>query len=507
MNISILSARYLLTAIMTGGIFLSTAIAQTTSDADNHKPRLIVLSDIGNEPDDQMSMVRLMLYSNEIDIEGLIATTSTWLKNGTNPQTIRDIISDYGVVRPNLLLHANDWPLADKLLSTVSVGQAAYGMAAVGSDKMSAGASAIIDAADRQDSRPLWISLWGGANTLAQALLHVRETRTPEQLHTFVTKLCVYSISDQDDAGAWIRREFPELFYIVSPSSQDSGDYAHATWTGISGDVYYRNGDGADGSTITNEWLEKNIRNKGPLSKHYLKFAFIMEGDTPAFLGLTNNGLASATNPSWGGWGGRYILRKPHGENRPIWTQGGDEFGRITSRDTVTGIDGRIRVSDQATIWRWRTAFQHDFAARMDWTINSFAKANHNPVVIVNNFRGTAPIYITVKPGEQLKLDASKSSDPDKQKLHYHWFHYAEAGFSGSEQMAEVFIKNPDSAIASITPSTKCQPMWMHSTAPCTKGLAHVILAVTDEGKPNLTSYRRIILSMQDDSAPLPKEP
>ena len=41
-----------------------------------NKHRLVVITDIGNEPDDFMSMVRLMLYSNQIDIEGLIASTS-----------------------------------------------------------------------------------------------------------------------------------------------------------------------------------------------------------------------------------------------------------------------------------------------------------------------------------------------------------------------------------------------------------------------------------------------
>jgi uncharacterized membrane protein len=40
------------------------------------KPRLIVLTDIGGDPDDQQSMVRLMVYANEFDIEGLIASAS-----------------------------------------------------------------------------------------------------------------------------------------------------------------------------------------------------------------------------------------------------------------------------------------------------------------------------------------------------------------------------------------------------------------------------------------------
>ena len=70
------------------------------------KPRMIVISDIGNEPDDQMSLVRLLLYSNELDIEGLIATTSTWQKTATHPETMRKLVEAYGQVRPNLVLNA-----------------------------------------------------------------------------------------------------------------------------------------------------------------------------------------------------------------------------------------------------------------------------------------------------------------------------------------------------------------------------------------------------------------
>src|SRR5207247_4840461 len=141
----------------------------------------------------------------------------------------------------------------------------------------------------------------------------VRATRSPQDLAKFVARLRVYSISDQDDAGPWIRKEFPDLFYVVRPSSANSGEYYEATWTGISGDVYYRNGEGADFSTVTNEWLGANIRGKGPMGKQYPKFAFIMEGDTPSFLGLIDNGLSSWWSPSWGGWGGRYTFRQPYG--------------------------------------------------------------------------------------------------------------------------------------------------------------------------------------------------
>ena len=98
---------------------------------------------------------------------------------------------------------------------------------------------------------------------MAQALLQVRETRTPDEVKAFVEKLRVYSISDQDDAGPWLRRDFPGLFYIVQPSTPTGAEYYYATWTGISGDAFYRNGAGADFTTVTNEWLDANIRNIG----------------------------------------------------------------------------------------------------------------------------------------------------------------------------------------------------------------------------------------------------
>ncbi len=457
---------------------------------------MIIISDIGNEPDDQMSLVRLLLYSNEIDLEGLVASTSTWQKTVVHPETMRSLIHAYGQVRPNLLLHAKGWPTAEELDGRVFTGQSGYGMAATGPDRMSEGAAAIIRAADRSDDRPLWITVWGGVNTLAQALMRVRATRTAEQVDAFIEKLRVYSISDQDDAGPWIRREFPNLFYIVEPSTPTGGEYYYATWTGISGDNYYRNGAGADFTTVTNEWLDANIRSKGPLGKVYPRFAFIMEGDTPSYLGLIDNGLNAYRRPDWGGWGGRYIYRQPYGETRPIWTQGGDLFLRVTSQDQVTGADGRPYISDQATIWRWREAFQNDFAARMNWTVADYAHANHNPVLEVNGQSGTAPIFLDATVGQPVVLDASHSHDPDGQKLHFHWFHYPEAGGTGTV-LAALTIADGDTAKATVTPTATCRPAWLPITGPCpATGSAHIILAVTDEGSPRLTSYRRVILTV-----------
>lgn len=477
---------------------IAQAIPPSHVDNFAGHPRVIVISDIGNEPDDQMSLVRLLLYSNELDIEALIAATSTWQKNALHPETMRSIIRAFGQVRSNLLLHAPGWPTAEELDSRVYSGQPGYGMAATGPDRMSEGAHAIVEAADRKDDRPLWISVWGGTNTLAQALQYVRASRSPEELDRFIAKLRVYSISDQDDAGPWIRREFPNLFYIVQPSTPTGADYYYATWTGISGDAYYRNCSGADFTSVTNEWLQANIRAKGPLGKLYPRFLFIMEGDTPSFLGLIDNGLNAYRRPDWGGWGGRYIFRQPYGETHPIWTQGGDLFSRVTSQDTVTGAEGRRYTSDQSTIWRWREAFQNDFAARMDWTIKDYAHANHNPLLVVNGQPGTAPILIDADIGKPVTLDASGTRDPDGQRLEYRWFPYGEAG-STEASLAQVTISGADQAKATVTATATCRPAWLKlNNIGCpASGTAHIILAVTDDGSPRLTSYRRIILNVK----------
>lgn len=491
-------------ALLGGCVSLEAqALPEPTVDRFAGKPRVAIISDIGNEPDDQMSFVRLLVYSNEFELEALIAATSTWQKTATHPETMHTLIHAYGNVRKNLELHARGWPGADYLDRRVFSGQPAYGLAATGEGKNSPGSKALADSVERDDPRPLWICIWGGANTLAQALIDLRARKSSDEMGRLISRLRIYSISDQDDAGPWIRREFPGLFYIVDPSRPNSENYYHATWTGISGDIYYRNGEGADSTTVTNEWLEENIRARGPLGKCYPRFMFIMEGDTPSFLGLIDNGLNGYRHPDWGGWGGRYVYLQPYGEPHPIWSQGGDEFARANSQDAVTGGDGRTHVSDQATIWRWREAFQNDFAARMDWTVKDFAHANHNPIAVVNGKAGSAPIEMEANAGQTITLDASGSTDPDGQSLSYRWFLYPEAGLTGTHG-ADVSLSGGDGPTAKATVKSACRPLWLPGV-PCRgSGVMHVILAVTDNGSPRLTSYRRVIIKVNAEVQPTP---
>lgn len=463
-------------------LLMALAIALPATAQRAEKPRVIVLTDIENEPDDAESLVRFLVYANQFDVEGLIATTSTHMRERVSPGRIRQIVSAYGKVQPNLLRHEPGYPTAQKLLSLVSEGKPVFGMAAVGKGMDSPGSEALIAAVDRADPRPVWVLVWGGPNVLAQALWKVRATRSPAALAKFVAKLRVYTISDQDDSGPWIREHFPKLFYIASPGIHAGGAYHQSTWSGISGDRFHGRFTGADFSLVDKPWLAANIQSKGPLGAEYPTPEFMMEGDTPSFLYLIDNGLGSPEHPDWGSWGGRYELYLPRTEKwfirpetRPLWTNAFDE---------VLGVDGLWHTGHQETIWRWRSAYQNDFAARMDWTVKPRAEANHPPSVKI------ATGQIRAKPGGRVTLEAI-ATDPDGDALDYRWFLYGEPGsfiLSSGRTGAPLSIDDADKARASfVVPKNRDFP----------GGTMHIIVAVTDRGSPGLTRYGRMIIDVR----------
>jgi Cellulose-binding protein Sde0182, C-terminal domain/Cellulose-binding Sde182, nucleoside hydrolase-like domain len=252
--------------------------------------------------------------------------------------------------------------------------------------------------------------------------------------------------------------------------------------------------------------VNTHIRAKGAPGAHYPYPCCIHEGDTPAFLGLIDNGLASGMSPAFGGWGGRYVWRQFSGEPRPFWTQGGDVYpGNDNSQDTVVGVDGVAHTSDQATVWRWRTAFQHDFAARMDWTVNDAAHANHAPVAVVNGQSGRAPVLLDARVGTPVVLDAGGTRDPDGNGLAYRWYFYPEAGagipgqplFAGPRFAAppDPHVGGPPPLLPRIVVEDATSPRAR--VVPKVAGISHVILEVEDNGTPSLTSYRRIIFAIK----------
>ncbi|NOW48429.1 hypothetical protein FHW96_004617 [Novosphingobium sp. SG751A] len=431
------------------------------------KPRVLVLTDIGNEPDDSESLVRFLLYTNEFDVENLIATTSVWQRDKVQPDLITQRIDAYAKVWPNLTQHAAGYPTADWLRKRVLAGAPLYGMAGVGKGHDTAASRAIIAAVDRPDRQPLWVLAWGGATDLAQALWHVRATRSQAGLERFTARLRIYSISDQDDAGPWLRQTFPRLFWIASIHGWNQ--YGAAAWSGISADRRTAE-NWPDRDKVLDPWLEEHIR-RGPLGALYPLPKFIIEGDTPSFLYLIPNGLGDAEHPDWGSWGGRYVQSAP---NRGLFADTRDIFER----------DGLVWAGNQATVYRWRGAFQNDFAARMAWTLTpDRAKVNHAPLAIINGVSGKAALHIQADSGQTITLDATASSDPDGDALTSHCWQYKDVG--GIPAQPKATIRSPGAGQTEVVLPRVNEASELH-----------FILELRDRGEPALTSYRRVIVTI-----------
>jgi hypothetical protein len=204
-----------------------------------------------------------------------------------------------------------------------------------------------------------------------------------------------------------------------------------------------------------------------------------MEGDTPSFLGLVNNGLSSPENPDYGSWGGRYEFYIPafkkymhEPETRPIWTNADDEvFSTITQA---------YHTSNQATIWRWREAYQNDFAARIDWSNSpNYGAANHPPLAKLDH-----PNKLTVVSGDEVVLSGAPSSDPDGDSLKFQWIVYKEAS-SLNLDLRSFWLEQADTSTASFTAPETNKAKTIH-----------LILQVSDEGIPQLTRYQRVIVNV-----------
>lgn len=433
-------------------------------------PRLIVLTDISSlsqneaEPDDGQSMVRLMLYTNALDLEGLIATSNLGHGQRTRPELIAQVVAAYGKVRPNLLQHDEKYPSASTLAAIIKSGTPVAGPKVpveetIGEGKDTEGSEWIIHVVDKKDPRPVWIVIWGGSADLAQALWKVRATRTAGELKEFISKLRVHMVYDQDSTGPWIKKEFPQLFCI----------FRHHGIRGM-----YR---GGDTTLVRSRWVETNIRhNHGALGALYVNYRGgdiwggklgrvkgIKEGDTPSFLYLLDNGLNVPGHPEWGGWSGRFRKENDHSN---LWTEAVDSVANFKN-----DMDPRM-----AALYRWRPAWQADFAARLDWCVKSYEEANHAPVFKKDDLEKR-----TVVEGRDVELTA-RVTDPDNDNLHYHWYFYPEVG---SYKGALPALMEKANATSFTAPQvTRAETL-------------HVVLEATDNGKPALTSYKRFVITVK----------
>jgi len=460
------------------------------------KPRLLVLTDIGGDPDDTQALVRLLAYANEFRIEGLIATPTSFRdktdpnKFQVNENLIYDVINNYALVRDNLLLNSAGYPTSEELHSKVKCGQMFRSVSNLSPGQTSTGSQQIIKVVDSSDE-PLCIVIWGGAFDLAQALLNVKTERSAEEVDRFISKLRVFAINDQDitfapkGTGEWIYNNFPNLWYIeTGPSWMLSTD---SSFRGM----YQNDSKGGRHPTLpivkpgieklnNKDWVKSNINNCGALGAGYPSHVYqnpgtarntqgVKEGDTPSWFYFLLNGLNDINHPEWGGWGGRYEHLS------------GKHFTDAQDDHWSGNMDGSLR--HKWTVARWREAFQNDFAARMQWCILPYGKTNHNPIAIIDEDSTKDVLFKTVKMGQEIKIDAKASFDPDGNKINYKWWIYHEISSTDA-----IIKKSYGNRI--VVKTSKFSP----------EGEIHVILEVTDDGIPKLFAYRRIIIKVISES-------
>jgi len=460
------------------------------------RARLIVLADMGNEPDEEQQMLHLLMCANEMEIEGLLAVTGKYLRpedpnpyrQKLHPELFTRLIDGHEKVYPNLQLHAPGWPTPGHLRAVTTGGQTGYGIADVGEGKSSPGSELIIAAVTKSDSRPVHIVVNAGANTLAQALRDYRASHSAAELKAFVAKLRVFENGAQDNSGAWICHEFPDIFWVRSnfqtycyggPSNNKLGPH---TWK-----PFAYSPDGQD------EWAAVNVRtNHGALGALYParrmgnRIHFIEGGGTIPWMGLVCHGLTDSAEPSWGGWSGRFSAEK----QTNVWSRHADikadeqssvPFAVHTEMADhwVDPQDGKAYDDTSVPVWRWRAVMFNDFQARMDWCVQPFDKANHYPQAALNGDKTDAILKLSAKPGDTLKFSAAGSTDPDKDALGFSWWFYPEAG------------RKPYGKALPIENAT-AEQITVTVPADAAGKELHLILEVRDESKiVPLVDYRR----------------
>jgi len=413
-------------------------------DAKKEKTRVIIQSDA--EIDDQNSLCRLLLYSNEMEIMGIFYNTTG---GGAYDQWAVDRINAYGEIRNNLLAHAEGYPTKDYLLERL------HRHDAPGVPEM------IVNILLDDDPRPVWYLIWGPGGPLTiGAVMEALQERTEEEIDKALSKLRLFSIWSQsltpccgaDAVAPW----FPNRIFTINSKDQFKAIAYRNDWKNTV--------DPPDAHYISDNFQIAYFENHGPLSDWYIGPSKdkpqTLEGDSPSFMHIIPVGLRSLESPSYGGWGGRF-------ERAPK-----DSVLYVGASDADANFESRL----YKPISRWYEGSQNDYAARCDWAMTAdFTKANHEPIAGLSHHHD-----LKVAKGAVVDLSAEGSWDPDGDALSYKWWRYKDA----DSYAGEITLENADQKKASFTVPQDAAGKDIH-----------IILEVQDDGAPRLTRYRRVIIS------------
>ncbi len=476
------------------------------------RPRTIVTTD--PELDDLNSMIRLLLYSNEVEIEGLIYASSRfhWRGDGmgttfflpdreySEPQAswrwapderfIDEVVDGYENAYTNLAAHDSRYPAPSELRAVVREGNVDF---EGDTSQESPGSRLIADVLLDARPGPVFLQMWAGPSTVARALLSIEERFSGHEDWRSIkagvsAKAIITKFASQDETyDNYIRPRWPDIRVI---------DVAALAWGYMTRETIRPE----DSHLLSAEWLSENVTNVGPLGALYRVWGdnrqmvpgdftdyfhlsgysadelremgyhvwidpqsageWISEGDTTNMLNLLVPSLRGHESPTYGGWGGR-ATRTDVGPDTWVLT------------DTAMGE----RSYDESSITRWFAEAQADFAARLQWTVTPrYEDANHHPILRVD-----PGLDVHAAPGDEVPLRATVE-DPDGDKVVVRWWLYPEAGTCAGG----VALSSECGLSTDVHVPIDAQP----------GSTIHVIAEARDDGYYPLKAYQRVILTV-----------
>ena len=427
------------------------------------KLRTIITQD--GEVDDQNSLRHFLFYANEVELQGIVLTSSKFHWRGmpgrqnpdggpafdrpyrwTGTDWMRRVIDDYEKDYPQLRCHAAGYPDPAYLRGITKVGNVGYRGE---TESATEGSELIRKAILDDDPRRLYLQVWGGCNAIARALMDVQAElehgpHWPQMHRRLSEKIVITACGEQDDCYRdYLGEYWPDICFV---NAVQMGSYAYS-WLCMpegeskqtlradfmvrnilksgsalaSGYCTWMDGQAYEGEAssdqfginpnITREWFGTRL---GLPEPH--PYDFLSEGDSPAFFLLLDWGFRTLEELSWGGIAGRYQKATDRcnskGEMLNVWNP---------ARDLYTDGEGKTCLTE--SMWPYVADIQRDFAARAAWAAEPLPeKGEHRPELRLSEGRDRL-----ARPGETLRLQAGAIS-PEGAQVTVSFRVYPEAG-------------------------------------------------------------------------------
>ena len=500
---------------------------------NSEKIRTIITQDA--EVDDQNSLRHFLLYANEVELQGIVQTSSKFHWAGI-PGAVRPVrkrtefefeagpddyeapfdekyrwpgtdwmfrvIDDYEKDYPGLKEKAEGFPTPDYLRSITKIGNIGY----EGEMEHSTEGSELIRGRILDDDpRTLYIQVWGGTNTVARALKDIEEEYAGsegwEALHEKITKKVVMTACGEQDPTyrSYIAESWPGMQFV---KTLQMGSYAYPWFMMPEGeskdtlrapfmkpeilngksaltdgyctwfDGKYYEGEGENAQFGANPDIIKSGWMKD-MGIQPVKYDFLSEGDSPTFFLMFDFGFRTLENFAYGGIAGRYALVKNQFNSKGEALNVWD-----VEKDAYTDRDGN--TAETESMWPYVADIQRSFASRADWCAGGSDAAEYAPLLSI-----TEGTDLTAEPGEVIELHAEAGLRPGDgaSLVRVSWKLYKEASAACAK-------KAEFSAIG--------EKVSFMVPADAKKGdQIHLVVQAKADGKHQLTYYQQVIVTVK----------